>query len=324
MSKPTGSGLKNCRNKDFPVRFRAINSQNVATFFPTQKWNDEISCALFSDINPEFDNLLPSGTKIMFPFDGKLIFGTVLSVLGRNATVSLEEEISGQNIITVNWSTLRLADNKYRNLEEKERNIKDEETRKRTEKIKIFVKSLRENISATISTDEVFIHDTIPVSEFIEKQKILIDYVDQMNSIKNIIVDIYNELKVSKNDLIKQGVLEQDLPEIPNISEEILHLSRSYRKKQNDQIRKKLASVRSITRTLLVKALLHAGQEGLTSEQIVLSICDENESSQSSPKDITPHRVMGMLSALSRNKQVFLNENNFWVATEKINDIDTI
>ena len=306
------------------MRFRAINSQNVATFFPTQKWKDEISCALFSDINPEFDNLLPLGTKIMFPFDEKLIFGTVLSVSGRNATVSLEEEVSGQNVITVNWSILRLADDKYRNLEEKERNIKDEETRKRTEKIKIFVQSLRKNMSEENSTDEVFFHDTIPVSEFIEKQKILIDYVDQMNSIKNIIVDIYNELKLSKNDLIKQGILEQDLPELPNISEEILHLSRSYRKKQNDQIRKKLASVRSITRTLLVKALLHAGQEGLTSEQIVVSICDEHEPSQSSPKDITPHRVMGMLSALSRNKQVFLNENNFWVATEKINDIDTI
>ena len=69
------------------MRFRAINSQNVATFFPTQKWKDEISCALFSDINPEFDNLLPLGTKIMFPFDEKLIFGTVLSVSGRNATV---------------------------------------------------------------------------------------------------------------------------------------------------------------------------------------------------------------------------------------------
>lgn len=304
------------------MRFRAITPQNVANFFPTQKWQDEISCALFSDINPESADLLPNGTEVMFPFDDRVVFGTVVSVSGRRATIFLDEMVAGQNILTVNWAILRLADERYRNREEKEKKFKDSLAQKRTEEIRLFVQKIKQELKNEETHFDVSLQETIPVSDFIEKQKMLIDYVEQMNLIKNIVVDIYNELKSSKNELIKQGVPENDLPELPNISEDIIHLSRFYRKKQNDQIRKKLASVRSITRTLLVKTLLHAGEEGLSSEQIIRAICDDPNEKDDAPRDVTPHRVMGMLSALSRNRQVLLNDNNFWVATETLTNND--
>ena len=55
-------------------------------------------------------------------------------------------------------------------------------------------------------------------------------------------------------------------------------------------------------------------------KKIIEIICDQHIESEGILQQITTHRVMGMLSALSRGKIVFLNDNNYWVISNDITD----
>lgn len=67
-----------------------------------------------------------------------------------------------------------------------------------------------------------------------------------------------------------------------------------------------LSVVRDRSRALLTALLIAAGDEGATSEEIVATLCIGH---------VTPHRIMGTLSAFSRARQAILQPNGRWKAT---------
>ena len=96
--------------------------------------------------------------------------------------------------------------------------------------------------------------------------------------------------------------------------------SKGNSRKESKEKKKNLASIRSATRFVLTNLLIAAGEEGLSSEDIVYTITKTfEENAESRPDLITSHRIMGMLSSLSRRKEAENIDGKKWKATEKLN-----
>lgn len=298
------------------MKFAKVSSDNVSSFFPTTKWNDNVAATLFSDINPSYHNLVEIGTKVMFPFDGKMEFGEVAWVSGRHVTVMLENPIMDEQTITINWNRLKIADEKFR--------PKESEEQKEAEENYLRIKSIVGDIKSEIKnnfSDEYSKQDINTLFEqFLDKYERFNDQLIHINQLKISINSLEKELHEIKSALVKNGINENSLPEIISsvpLSEQSIKLSR---RKHNADIKQKLDQIRLFTRKLLLETISSCGAKGISSEKIIEIICDQHIESEGILQQITPHRVMGMLSALSRGKIVFLNDNNYWVISNDITD----
>lgn len=287
------------------MRFRLINQQNVKNFLPIKFWKEENSSTLLSDAIPD-ESII--GTKIMFYFDEHFVFGEIIKVSGRHATIKTEELIGSSDVTTVNWSHLRIADENCRKKEnpEAEKNIEHiKNIRKKIQDIKVNIK-----LSAISDMPQFSKEKNYEI--FNEKYINLSFILEEISRLKIMSNNLEKELMDLRGELIKSGFEEQLIPKIYNSFSSEQEI-RANRKKHNAEIKSKLDHVRIVTKMILIETIKSAGDLGISSENILGVICDPEEDAGTIFEQINPHRVMGMLSAMSRNKEVALTEENMWI-----------
>lgn len=270
------------------------------------------------DQNPS--KIIAIGTKVAVYLDGKYLQGFVKNVENRQVTVRLERKWMRKTEITVNWMIVAPLSEKFlSDLKDKE-SLLEKKKMNKVQELQEFIGTLgvpdMEN-SRNVS------QRSLPMFEKYQyMHKKLVGKIELIENMRKDILDAHEELLKFRSECIDNGILENSLLFLPVLSEDIVNSSRIQAKKYSIDQKNKLFYVREKTRYLLICLLVKSGQNGIESEHIVSAICGSSaQNDANSSMKITPHRVMGMLSALSRKNEAKLLDNNCWVATKKLLDI---
>ena len=118
-------------------------------------------------------------------------------------------------------------------------------------------------------------------------------------------------------ECVKAGVHVEGISQ-ESLQEDFVHSdSKSAQKRRSKERRVTLKSVREQTRTLLTQVLKASGKDGIDSTDIIKTMLDfekEFPSPNSQEMGITSYRIMGMLSALSRNNEAEMVGVSRWRA----------
>lgn len=218
------------------------------------------------------------GLRVWCIGEGKQLFGRILRVNGRHVTVHLETKWSNKSQITIDWESLRVADNQ------------ETPPPKRRGVDPSRIASLREAVSKRISRSP-------PPTE--EEQVIQHELTEEHTSI---LLEI-ERIEELMDMLRTRARLFHDRGGLPRIE---LPPARKPRRRMEQKAR--LRDIRDETRMLLVSLLVEAGDTVVSSDEVVAVLC---------VGDITSHRVMGMLSALSRRGEATCQTGK-WKKTDKL------
>lgn len=270
------------------------------------------------DQNPS--SVIAIGTRVAVYLDGKYLQGFVKNVENRQVTVRLERKWMRKTEITVNWMIVAPLSEKFlSDLKEKE-SLLEKRKMSKVQELQDFI----ENLGApNMENLRQVAHLSLPMFEKYQYlHKKLTGKIDSIEKMRKDILDDHDELSLFRTECVDNGILENSLFFLPVLSEDIVNSSRIQAKKHNLDQKNKLYYVREKTRYLLVSLLIKSSPNGIESEHIVSAICGSStQNDANSSMKITPHRVMGMLSALSRKNEAKLLDTNCWVATKKLLDI---
>ena len=270
---------------------------------------------MIEDINPEKN--IDSNQYVCAIIDNKKLYGYIQKIENRNVTIKLDSPWMRRKYITVNWTYLKKANIYEKNKEEltkitmelsKEQKIETIKNNVIQNNIEFFSSNNAHGVAKTdLSKDE---------EEFVEQNK-------KIQSILYNIDQLTDYLNIEKNKIIKI----KELCEINGSSKETIYLfdqiienilcaktPKSLKNITKDN-KKRLSNVRDITKNLLKMVLVESGQDGIDSDiiiKIILLLQSEFNNFGTTTLEITPHRIMGMLSSFSRKKQAFLSDENVW------------
>lgn len=282
-------GRKTYHNRYLSHLFRSGNEDRKET---RQVWHgrtEEVSITVDTrknllphDIRAPFDNrpdvVRSIGLRVWAIGDGKQWFGRIISINGRHCVVQLETRWGGRSKITIDWESLKVAEDQT-TPPPKRRGI----DRQR-------VDALKEAVTKRMSKPPP------PTAEEEEYQHILsIEHEELINEMERI-ETLLDELRLRVKIFHDRGGMPRI--EIPP--------PKKTRKRGDSKA--KLRDVRDETRVLLVSLLIEAGDIGVSSEEVVAVLCSG---------EITSHRVMGMLSALSRRGEATCQTGK-WKKTERL------
>lgn len=270
---------------------------------------------MIEDMNPEKN--IDNDEYVCAIIDNKKLYGRIQKIENRNVTIKLDHPWMRRKYIIVNWTYLRKV-----NIDQKN---KEEETKKNLEIIKENKVETLKSIILKNNANYFFIKDkTIgDVKNFTQEERAFFEKNDEIKIILNKIEDLTEKLIVEKTYIQKQkNICEAtgSSKEKLELFEEIIESINIYKTSKTSKNiikdnKKKLSNIRDVTRELLTMVLESAGQEGIDSENIIKIIMDlqkEIFTRNLNILEVTPHRIMGMLSSFSRKKHAFLNEDNMW------------
>lgn len=233
------------------------------------------------------------GLRVFCTADGRVVHGRITAVRNRHCHVQLEKRWNGRTKIILDWSVLRIAE--------------DQSTPKPPQKgvNKERIDALRQSVEdrlALLPDLHLSPEETTLIAILHDQWSALLDECQSLEEQQEHIGNKIIALHASYETCILQGIAERHLP--PRIDS-----SRKNRRKQPDQ-KRKLRTVREQTRQLLTALLLSAGTQGVSSDEVIAALC-----STEGELPITQHRIMGMLSALSRRGEATLVGSSKWAAT---------
>lgn len=236
------------------------------------------------------------GLRVYCTADGRVVHGRITAVHNRHCHVQLEKRWNGRTRIILDWSVLRIAE--------------DQSTPKPPQKgiNKERVDALRQSVEdrlALLPDLHLSPEETTLIASLHDQWSTLLDECQSLEEQQEHIGNRIVALHASYEACILQGIAERHLP--PRIDS-----SRKNRRKQPDQ-KRRLRTVREQTRQLLTALLLSAGSQGVSSDEVIAALC-----STDGDLPITQHRIMGMLSALSRRGEATLIGSSKWAATGKL------
>jgi len=270
---------------------------------------------MIEDINPEKN--IDTNEYVCAIIDNKKLYGHIQKIENRNVTIKLDRPWMRRKYIIVNWTFLRKV-----NIDQKN---KEEETKKKIELLKENkIEKLKSIILEKNSNYFVFENNTVnELKNLTEEEKVFFEKFNEIKSIINKIDDLKDQLIIEKTNIQKQKKICEtsgSSKEKLNVFEEIIeniNIQKPSKTSKNiiKDNKKKLSNIRDVTRELLWMVLEAAGQDGVDSENIIKIIMElqkEVLKKNVNILEITPHRIMGMLSSFSRKKHAVLTEDNMW------------
>lgn len=259
---------------------------------------------LIEDIRP--DNLM-IGQKVIWNNDGREFLGKIIGIDNRKITLKLEKRWMHRTKITVNWRFLRLVNDNS--------DIHQSKDVQNQERIKTLRNVVEKTTNWKWSPEKKLTDQEIDqlINECKKTYEILQLYFEEFETAKEKVHILIRKLTDEQDICVKHGIPETKLPPRYQQPENPVIVHRGRRRK-NVEHRKKLQEVRNETRSLLVALLHAAGNEGVSSDEVIAALCGMNPG-QDDTLPITQHRIMGMLSAFSRRKEAELTEYGKWRAT---------
>jgi len=288
----------------------------MVAYSELQKLPSKLYSPLFEDRNPDPEKLI--GKRIAWFPNGKQLFGHVLRVYNKHVLISLEKKWMKRTRWTVNWTNLYFAPNVDADVQQKE-----EQSRKENELLRI--KGIQDHMEKIAKFYKEHETQKYPyensqskyAQKYIEERNNYQNCLEELNILKNTLLQIHNALTVLHEECIKKGIEPENIPELPVISDGVFFEKKTVEKKKLKEKKKELMSIRSTTRFMLINILIASGEEGLNSEDIIKTIIHTaKNTNQKEYEIITSHRIMGMLSALSRRKEAESIDGKKWKATE--------
>lgn len=218
------------------------------------------------------------GLRVWCVGDGKQWFGRILRVNGRHVIIQLETKWSNKSQLTIDWESLRIADSQ------------ETPPPKKRGLDQVRVESLREAVTKRISRSPP------PTAE----EEVI--RTELMNEHDEILFEM-ERIEELMDNLRTRARLFHDRGGLPRIE-----LPPPRRPKRRMDQKARLRDIRDETRILLVSLLVEAGDTGVSSDEVVAVLC---------VGEITSHRVMGMLSALSRRGEATCQTGR-WKRTDKL------
>ena len=264
--------------------------------------------------SPLIEDVLPDKIKVgqlaLWKNDGREYLGRVVEVDNRKITLKLQKRWMHRTKITVNWRFIQIVPEGY-SLKSKVVQSNDnriDELRKVVE-----FKTKRKWVPEQKIPDSQI--ETY-ISECKNTYENLLLYIEEFETAKEKVQILIKKLNDEQDLCLKHGIPESKLPPRYQAVDNTVIIHRGRRKKNMDH-RKKLQDVREETRTLLSALLIASGSLGVTSDEVVSSLCGMTSSSMLD-LPLTSHRIMGMLSAFSRRKEAEMVDFGRWRATEKL------
>ena len=210
------------------------------------------------------------GTRVAFHADGSVLFGRIKDVQGRHVILALEKRWGHRHTITLNWQHVLIADSQETPPAPPVRPAVD------PERITFLQAKLRDTLPPHL--DE---HDKGDMERSAHRlYEGIQEHLRVLNGIRQQVFSLISEYNDHRERCITMGV--RTIPPAIDVVRDIeVRTPRPDRKRH-------LSSVRDTSRTLLTALLLAAGEEGVTSEEIVATLCTGV---------VTPHRIMGTLSS---------------------------
>lgn len=270
---------------------------------------------MIEDINPE--NNIDADQYVCAVIDNKNLYGYIQKIQNRNVTIKLDSPWMRRKYITVNWTYLRKASIYEKNKEELTKKNMELSKEQKIETIKNnIIQKNTEFFNINKTTGDVKADLSRDEEDFFEQNKKIqfilcnIDkLIDSFNVEKNKIIKIKEQCEASGSSLETISALNQI---IENVA-----CSRTPKSLKNitKDNKRRLSTVRDTTKNLLRMVLVESGEQGIDSDsiiKIILLLQNEFNTFGKTALEITPHRIMGMLSSFSRKKQAFLSDENVW------------
>lgn len=275
---------------------------------------------LKEDMNPDSENLI--GKRIVWVSGNNNLFGRVLRVYNKHVLISLEKKWMKRVRWTVNWTHLYLVPEEDTEKIEKEKLLREKAKAEKMEELQDHMKKIIKYHSVAIPSKVIVDNEQQKYAEnLLREYSLFKEYVEEFQVLKFSLLSMYADIKILYQKCIDNGISKDNIPDIPMSIEVLLDINKNaISKKANKEKRKNLNNVRSATRFMLTNLLVAAGEDGLTSEDIIETIEKTfHEDSKDESCAITSHRIMGMLSSLSRRKEAESIDGKKWRATEKLN-----
>lgn len=271
--------------------------------------------AFVSDASP--DRKLSIGKRVKISLDGKLLFGTVTEVFHKNVSIKLEKKWMKRNSITMNWAEVRIAGDHEKDSNEGKREIEIEKRKQNISRVKNAISSIDALLSNQHQSDSL----SPEVRDFNCMLEEFFDDLQRLNDLKKQLHEKSKMLLEIRKQYIETGIDSSMFSEIPDVESKGFHSINYERTRQIRAKKRELQIIRDFTRKILVGVLLASGENGMESRDIIQTIAEMKLDSSSDNEmltKITPHRIMGMLSSLSRKKESELIEHNRWRATASL------
>lgn len=236
------------------------------------------------DATPHRDAI---GTRVAFQVDGSILFGRIKDIQGRTISIALEKRWGHRHTVALNWQHVFIADSQETPPPAPPRPAVD------PERIALLQAKLRDTLPPHLDDNDKgeMERSALRLFEAVQEHLRVLDVTRQR------VFTLITEYNDHRERCSAMGI--RTIPPPIDIIRDIeVRTPRPDRKRH-------LSSVRDTSRTLLTALLLAAGEEGVTSEEIVATLCTGV---------VTPHRIMGTLSAFSRAKQAVLQLNGRWKA----------
>ena len=269
--------------------------------------------ALPEDASP--DSKLSVGLRVYARLGGKVFFGKVQEISYKNVSIRLDQKFMRKNTVTVNWREVRIETAQSMLAYLPKTSVQKRQERETTLlKVKDYL--LREIAMKTpVSNgdpDSVVAKNKV-LTEISILESLLRDFrelSERLSKQKELVLALHEEC-------VKAGVHVEGISQ-DSLQEDFVHSdSKSAQKRRSKERRVTLKSVREQTRTLLTQVLKASGKDGIDSTDIIKTMLDfekEFPSPNSQEMGITSYRIMGMLSALSRNNEAEMVGVSRWRA----------
>lgn len=250
------------------------------------------------------------GLRVAFLVEGVLRYGRVTAVQGRNLSIDLEKRWNHRTRVIINWFQVRIADEQISPAPE-EKFVVDPQR----------INDLRQKVfEKTRSVHGLSHYNDTDAAQLIETchsiYDILGEYLLNFDSMRVRIHELVNSLHNQQDRCVAYSIDPSRLPPRIESIRDVEVKTQGRRQKHGEQ-KRRLTQARERTRDLLVALLNAAGEEGVTSEEVVAALCGIG-AEEKNGLPITQHRVMGMLSALSRRGEAEMIPQNKWRATKEL------
>lgn len=254
------------------------------------------------------------GKRVYWVAESERHYGTITEIRGKHVTLRLEKRWNHRIKLTMNWMYLRIA---------ADQNIPQPAARASADAGRIdalrksVVEATRKSPHHIAHYNEIDAHQMAVTC--MATHQTLQEYLKNYELMRITIHDLAKELNQQYDQCISYGVDPSRLPpKVETLRE--YEIRPQGRRHKNIEQKRKLSAVRTQTRKLLVALLIAAGEQGVTSEEVVAALCGIG-TDDSNELPVTQHRVMGMLSAFSRRQEAEMIGSNRWRATSNLSSI---
>lgn len=250
------------------------------------------------------------GLRVAFLVEGVIRYGRVTAVQGRNLSIDLEKRWNHRARVIINWFQVRIADEQISPAPEEKFVVDPQRINALRQKVFDTTRSLH-GLSHYNDTDALQLSDTCH-SIYETLHEYLQNFEAMRVRIRSLVQEFHDSIDRSVAYGIDPGLIPPRVESIRDVDVKI-----QGRRQKGGEARRRLTQARERTRDLLVALLHAAGEEGVTSEEVVAALCGIG-AEEKNGLPITQHRVMGMLSALSRRGEAEMIPQNKWRATKEL------